>query len=424
MTLKLLSAPPSSDELALLRADPLLLEQELDVRPRFAEALERVLGLRAGRRYWRSRHEHLYALELGDLGRGRPSIATVFGHWDRYEPRPPEHEIDADLSELCLWLAKATGELDPEDVAMVLQFANPTTSWPEGSVLRTPEERFARVSGFEYETHTLEVEGLRMARVEAGSEDSGETFLLLHGEPTWGYLYRHMIPALAERGRVIAPDLIGFGRSDKPVAANAYSYRSHARWLRAFFDALELDDVTLVCQDWGGLLGLRLLAQRSYRFRRLVAMNTVFPDGSEPPSEAFLAWRRFAQQQSEFDVAAMMPQAVLRDDFTADEAAAYAAPFPTAEYQTGALVFPRLVPIRADQLAAWENRQLRAHLAELDIPVLLLWGEQELILAPGLPDFEQLFRNTTTELVPGASHFIQEDAGAEVARRILAWLDS
>ena len=92
MTLKLLSAPPSSDELALLRADPLLLEQELDVRPRFAEALERVLGLRAGRRYWRSRHEHLYALELGDLGRGRPSIATVFGHWDRYEPRPPEHE--------------------------------------------------------------------------------------------------------------------------------------------------------------------------------------------------------------------------------------------------------------------------------------------------------------------------------------------
>src|SRR5579862_7086262 len=257
---------PPSEELARLRADPLLWEQELDVRPEFAQAVERACGTRAGRVYWRSAHDYLYAIELADLGRGRPSMAMVYGHWDRYEPRPPEHEIDSDLMEFCLWVAEIAPDLNPADIAKVAQFAGVNTSWPEGSVLRTPEDRFTNLPGFPYDPKYVEIEGLRMAYVEHGA---GDPILLLHGEPTWSYLYRHMISPLAHVGRVIAPDLIGFGRSDKPKAANAYTYKSHARWLRQFVDALDLKNATMVCQDWGGLLGLRILAEIPERFRRL-----------------------------------------------------------------------------------------------------------------------------------------------------------
>ncbi len=279
------------EELAGLRADPLLWEQELDVRPDVAEAIERAAGIRAGRVYWRSRHDHLYALELADLGRGRPSMATVYGHWDRYEPRPPEHEIDADLLTFSLWIAEIAPGLNPADIAKVAMFAGVKTTWPEGSVLRTSDDRFANLPGFPYTPKYVEVEGLRMAYVEHGA---GHPILLLHGEPTWSYLYRHMIPPLAAIGRVIAPDLIGFGRSDKPVAANAYSYKSHTRWLRAFIEALDLTKITMVCQDWGGSLGLRILAQQPERFARLVAMNTAISMG-DPHSEAFQKWRRISR---------------------------------------------------------------------------------------------------------------------------------
>ena len=241
---------PPAEELSYLRADPLLWEQELDVWPEVAVAVEKATGTRAGRVYWHSKHDHLYALELADLGRGRPSMATVYGHWDRYEPRPPEHEIDADLLTLCLWVAEVGG-LNPADIARVAKFAGVKTGWPEGFVLRTPEDRFTDLPDFPYEPKYAEVEGLRMAFVEHGE---GDPILLLHGEPTWGYLYRHMIPTLAKAGRVIVPDLIGFGRSDKPLAANAFSYKSHVRWVRLFVETLGLQNITLVCQDWAACL--------------------------------------------------------------------------------------------------------------------------------------------------------------------------
>lgn len=258
--------------------------------------------------YWRSRHDHLYALELADLGRGYPSMALVYGHWDRYEPRPPEHEIDADLLDFSLWVADISPGLEPVDLSRVAQRARLQTTWPAGAVLRTPAERFDAVPDFPYTPRYIDIEGLRMAYVEHGS---GDPILMLHGEPTWGYLYRHMIPPLAEVGRVIVPDLIGFGRSDKPVADNAYSYKAHVRWLRGLVAALDLQRMTLVAQDWGGLLGLRLLAQMPERFARLVAMNTGFPDGSAP-GDVFLRWRRFAQRQPVLDVPALMRRAVRR----------------------------------------------------------------------------------------------------------------
>lgn len=410
---------PSEDELAALRPDPLLGEQELDVRPDVAEAIERAAGIRAGRVYWRSKHDHLYALELADLGRGRPSMAMVYGHWDRYEPRPPEHEIDADLLALSLWIAEIASSLNPQDIAKVALFAGVKTTWPDGSVLRTPDERFSTLPDFPYEPKYVEVEGLRMAYVEHGS---GHPVLMLHGEPTWSYLYRHMIPPLATVGRAIAPDLIGFGRSDKPVAANAYSYKSHTRWLRAFIEALDLKKITMICQDWGGLLGLRILAEQPERFARLVAMNTGLPIG-DPPGEAFHKWRRFSQNVAWLDVPRLMRSSVNKRQFSDAEADAYGAPFPSKDYQTAALVFPRLVPIRKDHPGAYENRLAIQRLKTLDLPVLLVWGQEDAITAPAEPFLRSLFRNIApTKWISGAGHFIQEDAGQEVAGHILNWM--
>ena len=410
---------PTAEELSYLRPDPLLWEQELDVRPDVAEAIERAAGIRAGRVYWRSAHDHLYALELADLGRGRPAQATVYGHWDRYEPRPPEHELDANLLALSLWVAEVADSLNPADIAKVAQFARVQTTWPEGAVLRTPEERFANLPGFPYEPKYVEVEGLRMAYVEHGA---GDPILCLHGEPTWSYLYRHLIPVLAARGRVIAPDLIGFGRSDKPVETNAYSYKSHARWLRGLITALDLRNITLVCQDWGGSLGLRVLGQMPDRFARLVAMNTGIGDG-RGRSDAFMKWRRFSQRVAALDLPLLMRNTLKTRVLTDAEATAYAAPFPSKEYQTAALVFPRLVPIRPDHPGAYDNRVAIEVLKTLDLPVFLPWGAEDPITAPAEAHLRSIFRNATPPLsIKGAGHFIQEDAGEEVARHIVKWM--
>ncbi|HXZ87680.1 MAG TPA: haloalkane dehalogenase, partial [Candidatus Binataceae bacterium] len=409
---------PSAEELSLLRADPLIWEQELDVRPPVAESIERAVGIRAGRVYWRSPHEHLMALELADLGRGRPSMATVYGMWDRFEPRPPEHEIDAALIELNLWVADVSDGLERADVAQVTGMLRPQTTWPQELVLRTPDERFANLPGFPYEPRYVEFEGLRMAYVEAGA---GDPILLLHGEPTWGYLYRHMIPPLAGAGRVVVPDLIGFGRSDKPIPDNAYSMRSHVRWLAHFIEMLDLKRITLVCQDWGGVLGLRMLARMPERFERLVAMNTGIPDG-RGLGEAFMMWRRLSQRQRELDFG-MIRGAILKRTLSDAEAAAYGAPFPSVEYQTGALVFPRLVPIRPDHPGAYENRSAIEKLKMLSLPVLLPWSDQDPITGAWEGQLRSIFRNVAPPLtIHGAGHFLQEDSGAEIAEHILRWM--
>lgn len=409
---------PDPEELALLRPDPLLWEQELDVRPAFAQAIEAATGIRAGRVYWRSAHDHLYALELADLGRGCPSMAMVLGNWDRFEPRPPEHEIDADLLALCLWLAE-TGGLNPADISKVARFASVKTTWPEGSVLRTPEERFRNLPGFPWQPHYTEVEGLRMAYIDEGE---GSPALLLHGQPTWSYIWRHLIGPLSQSHRVIAPDLIGFGRSDKPVATNAYSYKSHARWLRRFIEAHDLRNITLICQDWGGLLGLRVLAQMPARFTRVIAMNTLLPDGGAP-TEAFLRWRAFSQRTPHLDVARLMRGSLRSRTLTDAEAAAYNAPFPSPEYQTAALVFPRLVPIRPDQPDAYANRKAIEILRTLDIPVSLPWGTEDPITAPGEAQLRAIFRNVAPPLpISGAGHFVQEDAPPELQTAVASFI--
>ncbi len=416
----------SEEELARLRPDPLLVEQELDFRPEVAEAVEKAVGFRAGQVFWRSSHDHLYSLELGDLGRERPSTATVFGHWDRYEPRPPEHEIDADLLDVSAWVAEIADDLDPANVMKVAGFAGAPGGWAEGSVLRTPDERFANLPGFDYEPKYVEIEGQRVAYVEAGE---GDPILMLHGEPTWGYLYRKMIPPLRGAGRVVVPDLVGFGRSDKPTAVNAYSYRSHVRWLRKFIEALDLGNITLICQDWGGLLGLRVLADHPERFKRLVAMNTGLSIGVADAKKrvAFSSWRRFSQKVRAMDVPRMMRKTLVDgESFSDEELAAYQAPFPSPEYQTAALVFPRLVPNHPLAPGAYENKLAIEALGKLKLPVLLPWGGQDPITAPSRPALMKTFPHAVApEPLQNAGHFIQEDAGEELARELIRpWLVS
>ena len=419
---------PSAEELSYLRADPLLWEQELDLRPEVAVDIEKALGIRAGRVYWRSEHNHLYALELADIGRGRPSRAMVYGFWDRYEPRPPDHEIDADLLDFMVWLASITKSIEPSDVEKVAEFAQRQTrgvqtTWPEGSVARTPDECFTNLPGYPYEPHYVEVEGLRMAYVEHGA---GDPILCLHGEPTWGYLYRHMIPPLSEIGRVIVPDMIGFGRSDKPVADNAYSYRAFVRWMRKFILTLDLSRITLVCQDWGGLVGIRVLAEIPERFARLVAMNTGISGGTGSPTRGFMSWRKISQRATEL-VPAIVPEGIktmlARRTLTDAEAAAYSAPFPGTEYQTGALLFPRLVPIRPDHPGSYDNRVAIEKLKTLDLPVLLLAGDRDPYAKEGVKRLADIFKNAAPVItMEGAGHFIQEDAGEEVAEHMCKWM--
>ena len=220
---------------------------------------------------------------------------------------------------------------------------------------------------------------------------------------------------------MIVPDLIGFGRSDKPAAANAYSYKSHVRWMRKFIEAMGLERITLVCQDWGGLIGLRVLSLLPERFARLVAMNTGLPIG-DAPTEAFLRWRRFSQRVEMMDVPMMMNN-TLKRKLSVEEGAAYQAPFPSKEFQMGALVFPRLVPIREEDAGVYENRIAMEKLKTLDLPVLLPWGVEDAITAPSERFLRSLFRNVAPPLPVAAGHFIQEDAGEEVAGHIARWME-
>lgn len=284
-------------------------------------------------------------------------------------------------------------------------------------MLRTPAEAFADIPDFAYEPRCVEVDGLRMAYVEDGPAD-GPVVLCLHGEPTWSYLYRHMLPILAGAGlRAIAPDLIGFGRSDKPTDPDAYTYANHVAWVSGFIDALDLRGITLFCQDWGGLLGLRLAAERPADFARLVIANTALPTGTSP-SEGFDFWREFSQAVDPFDSGALVQQASHRTLSDA-EVAAYNAPFPDASYQAGARRFPLLVPVTPDDPAVPANRAAWAVLEQWTKPALTLWAPND----PVLGNLQAEFRDR----IPGAagldhrtfadaSHFLQEDLGPDLAQ--------
>ncbi|HYB13546.1 MAG TPA: haloalkane dehalogenase [Myxococcota bacterium] len=284
-------------------------------------------------------------------------------------------------------------------------------------ILRTPDERFAKLPGWPFPPRYLEVGGLRMHYVDEGPRGAAPV-LLLHGEPSWSYLYRKMIPVLASAGlRAIAPDLIGFGRSDKPTRREAYTYQRHVDWVRGFVLGLDLRDLTLVCQDWGGLIGLRLVAEEGDRFARVVAANTFLPTGDLPPGPAFLAWQKYSQETPHFHVGGIVKGGCVKE-LAPDVVAAYDAPFPDDRFTAGARQFPLLVPTSPDDPAAAANRAAWQRLEQFQRPFLTAFSDRDPItrggdkvLAGRIPGAAGQ-RHVTIE---GGGHFLQEDCGEELA---------
>lgn len=290
--------------------------------------------------------------------------------------------------------------------------------------LRTPEDRFANLPDFPFAPHYVEVgDGLRMHCLDEGPRD-GRVVLLLHGEPTWSYLYRKMIPVLTAAGlRAIAPDLIGFGRSDKPVNRADYSYAAEVEWTKRFVEALDLRDVTLFVQDWGSLIGLRLAMEHQHRFARIVVANGFLPTADRPANRAFKLWRGFAKWAPVFPTGRIVASGCVVKP-SAAERAAYDAPFPSRAYQAGARVLPALVPTEPNDPAVPANRAAWDALGKWEKPFLTLFGKNDPIL--GRADA------ALQGLVPGAKgqpherfwggHFVQEDRGGYLAERVVAWL--
>ena len=300
-------------------------------------------------------------------------------------------------------------------------------------LLRTPDERFVDLPGFPFDPNYVEVdtaEGdeestpIRVHYVDEGPSDA-PPILLLHGEPSWSYLYRKMIPVLVEAGhRCVAPDLVGFGRSDKPSRREDYTYWRHVEWIRDVIERIELRDITLVGQDWGGLIGLRVASEVPDRFAGIVAANTFLPTGDEPANEAFLAWQTFSQETPEFKVGRIV-HGGCATDLPPEVVAAYDAPFPDESFKEGARQFPLLVPTSPDDPAAEQNRAAWQVLRRWEKPFLCAFSDADPITAGG----ERVFQaevpgcagqpHTTIE---GAGHFLQEDEGEELARVIADWL--
>jgi len=290
-------------------------------------------------------------------------------------------------------------------------------------VLRTPEERFANLPDFAYEPrYATLADGLRMAYVEAGPAD-GPTVLLLHGEPTWSFLYRRVIGILARAGaRVIAPDLIGFGRSDKPADLADHSYARHVDWVRAFaFDALGLAGVTVVGHDWGGLIGLRLATEHADRIARIVATNTGLPTGDQEMPEVWLRFREAVRTAPFLDVPRMV-RAGCRTTPAPEVLAAYDAPFPDETYKAAARAMPGLVPVRPDDPAAAANRAAWRRLSTWDKPFLVAFSDSDPITSAMAPVLRSVVPGAESVTLAGAGHFVQEDAGDELGTAIAAFV--
>ncbi|MEP3388550.1 MAG: haloalkane dehalogenase [Reichenbachiella sp.] len=284
-------------------------------------------------------------------------------------------------------------------------------------IVRTPDDRFSNLIDYPFDPHYLEVEeGLSMHYVEEGPKD-GPIVLLLHGEPSWSYLYRRMIPGLVEHNfRVIAPDLIGFGKSDKWVDKQAYSYQNHLDWLTTFIEQLDLNEITLFCQDWGGLLGLRLITVLGDRFSRVVASNTALPTGNIPMPDSFMQWREFSQHSPDFDIGKVLDMGTVQP-LAEEVIAAYNAPFPSEEYKAGARIFPMLVPIHEEYKEAKNNQQAWEKLMQWEKPFLTIFGDEDRIMKGAEAVFQKLIpgaKNQKHQIVH-AGHFIQEEKGEELA---------
>ncbi len=296
-------------------------------------------------------------------------------------------------------------------------------------VLRTPDHRFRDLPDYDFAPNYVMVNDTQGGQLRVHYLDEGPReappVLMMHGEPTWSYLYRHMIPPVSAAGyRVVAPDLVGFGRSDKPAGRGAYSYARHVTWMSAVLRQLDLRDITLFCQDWGGLIGLRLWAEMPDRFARIVVSNTALPTGDQPLGEAFAAWRRFSQETPEFRAGRIVHGGTVTK-LSEAEAAAYDAPFPDDSYKAGARTFPMLVPDRPDDPESEPNRKAWSVIRKLQTPVLTAFGADDKIMAGVDRVFQQLCPGAEGQphvVLPKAGHFLQEDAPQALVAILLGFI--
>jgi haloalkane dehalogenase len=283
-------------------------------------------------------------------------------------------------------------------------------------ILRTPDARFADLPDFPFAPHYAEIANaggpaLRIHYLDEGPSDAAPV-LLLHGEPSWCYLYRHMIPPLAARGhRVLAPDLIGFGRSDKPTQRADYTFERHVDWMSAWLTGRDLTNITLFCQDWGGLIGLRLVARFPERFARVVAGNTGLPVGGRKPPLAFKLWVAFSQLVPRFPVGWLVSKGTVRG-LTAPEKAAYDAPFPDERYKAGVRQFPLLVPVTDKHASVAECKAAWQVLSQFDKPFLTAFSDSDPITRGGARIFQERIPGAKGQphtTIAQAGHFLQED---------------
>lgn len=297
-------------------------------------------------------------------------------------------------------------------------------------IARTPDERFEGLPDWPYQPHYAEVDAgdgtrLRIAYVDEGPREAAPV-LCMHGEPSWSYLYRHMIPVLVDAGhRVVAPDLVGFGRSDKPIEQSEYTYAGHVDWMAQWLAAVDLTGTTLVCQDWGGLIGLRLLTGAPERFARAVVANTFLPTGDVDPGDAFRNWQRFSQETEVFD-SGFVVQMGTTTELSDEVVAAYNAPFPDDASTAGARRFPMLVPTTPDDPESGPNRAAWEVLQAWDRPLLTAFSDRDPITAGADRVFQEQVPGAAGQphtTIEGGGHFLQEDRGPELARVVVDFID-
>jgi len=293
-------------------------------------------------------------------------------------------------------------------------------------ILRTPDERFQNLPDYPFAPHYVEVDDMRMHYVDEGSPDA-DPVLLLHGEPSWSFLYRHMIPPIVGANlRAIAPDLIGFGKSDKPAAQGDYSYERHVAWMKRLLEIQDLRNITLVCQDWGSLIGLRLAAENEERFDRIVLANGGLPTGDGKMPAVFRIWRAFARFSPWFPIGRIVQSGTVAE-LSPDIVAAYDAPFPDATYKAGTRAFPRLVPTTPEDPAVPANRAAWEIFDSWQKPFLTAFSNRDPItrgLDKAFVERVPGAKNQPHTNIKNAGHFLQEEKGPELASVVIDFVKS
>ena len=293
-------------------------------------------------------------------------------------------------------------------------------------ILRTPDNRFSNLLDYPFKPNYIQLGDIRIHYVDEG-ESSEEVVLLIHGEPTWSYLYRKMVPIVSESGyRVIVPDLVGFGKSDKPINQEDYTYEKHVGWISSYIESLDLTNINLFCQDWGGLIGLRIVSEQGYRFNRIIASNTSLPTGDFKVPKAFFNWQKFSQDTPVFNASKIVKSSCV-NKISNEVQKAYDAPFPDETYKAGARRFPMLVPTSPNDPSSQPNREAWEKLKNWHKPFLTAFSASDPITKGGDILFQKLIpgcKGISHKTIVGAGHFLQEDKGPELAQLIVDFIDN